>query len=156
MPYNWRQVAQEDRGHVEPAHARQPPSRVGLGRQPCRRSHRGRFTAARNRGSARGRQTWHIHFRGSGDPLKLAQAAINVVKVTYTPLPQTQPSNPTSPLPTSQLANILGGGAMIGSNSVVTVSIPRVETIYVNNVGLRPETGPRRGQAEVAYLLYMV
>lgn len=86
-------------------------------------------------------QTWHIHFRGLGDPVKLALAAINVVKATATPLPQTQPSNPTTPLPTDQLASILGGTAMVGSDGVVTISIPRAETIFLAGIPLQPETG---------------
>ncbi len=42
-------------------------------------------------------QTFHIHFRGIGDPLQLAKAAIAAVKVTGTPLPQKAPSNPKHP-----------------------------------------------------------
>ncbi|MDQ6661591.1 MAG: DUF1259 domain-containing protein [Chloroflexota bacterium] len=81
------------------------------------------------------------HFRGIGDPLQLARAAINAVKVTGTPLPQKAPSNPTTPLPAEELAHILGGTAMIGGSGVVTVSIPRAETIYLAGVALKPETG---------------
>lgn len=86
-------------------------------------------------------QTFHIHFRGIGDPLQIAQAAINVVKVTGTPLPQKQPSNPTTPLPTKQMASIIGGTAMVSSDGVVTISVPRAETIVVAGVALLPQTG---------------
>lgn len=86
-------------------------------------------------------QTWHVHFRGINDPISLAQKAIAVVQATGTPLPQTQPSNPTTPLPASQLASILGGTAQIGSDGVVTVSVARAETIVVAGVPLKPEMG---------------
>lgn len=86
-------------------------------------------------------QTFHIHFRGIGDPIQLAKAAIAAVKATATPLPQHVPSNPTTPLPTKKLASIIGGTAQVGSGGVVTVSVPRAETIVVAGVALKPETG---------------
>ncbi len=86
-------------------------------------------------------QIWHMHFRGIGDPLALARAAIAVVRATGTPLPQSQPSNPTTPLPTDQLARILGGTAQVGSAGVVTVSIPRGDTIVLAGVVVKPEAG---------------
>jgi len=82
-----------------------------------------------------------IHFRGIGDPIQLAQAAIAAVKVTGTPLPQSMPVNPTTHLDKDTLASILGGTAMIGGSGVVTVSIPRKETIVLAGVALKPETG---------------
>lgn len=81
------------------------------------------------------------HFRGVGDPLQLARAAIAAVKVTGTPLPQSMPAHPTTPLPAAELARILGGTASIGGSGVVTVSIPRAETIYLAGIPLKPETG---------------
>jgi len=86
-------------------------------------------------------QTFHIHYRGIGDPLRIARAAIAVVRATGTPLPQTQPSNPTTPLPKDELARILGGTAQVGSDGVVTVSIPRAETIVLGGVAVKPEMG---------------
>jgi len=86
-------------------------------------------------------QTFHIHYRGIGDPLRIARAAIAVVRATGTPLPQTQPSNPTTPLPKDELARILGGTAQVGSAGVVTVSIPRAETIVLGGVAVKPEMG---------------
>ena len=86
-------------------------------------------------------QTFHPHFRGIGDPIHLAQAAISMVKATGTPLPQSQPEHPTTPLPAEQLAHILGGTAEVGGEGVVTVSIPRAETIFVAGVALKPEMG---------------
>lgn len=86
-------------------------------------------------------QTFHIHFRGVGDPLQLARAAIAVVKVTGTPLPQHQPTNPPTPLPVQKLASIIGGTASVSSDGIVTVSVPRAETIYLAGIPLKPETG---------------
>jgi hypothetical protein len=82
-----------------------------------------------------------IHFRGIGDPIQLAKAAIAAVKVTGTPLPQPMPTNPTTPLDKDALARILGGTAQVGGDGVVTVSIPRAETIFLAGVALKPETG---------------
>jgi len=86
-------------------------------------------------------QTWHHHFRGIGDPVQLAQAAIAVVKASGTPLPQSQPSNPTTPLPKDRLAAILGGSAQVGSDGVVTVSVPRTDSIVLAGVTLKPDAG---------------
>ncbi len=86
-------------------------------------------------------QVWHMHFRGSGDPLQLARAAIAAVQATGTPLPQSQPSNPTTPLPKDHLARILGGTAQVGSAGVVTVSIPRANPIILGGVVVKPEMG---------------
>lgn len=82
-----------------------------------------------------------IHFRGIGDPLKLARGAADVVSATGTPLPQTMPSHPKTPLDKDELAEILGGSAEVGSDGVVTVSIARKETIILDGVALKPETG---------------
>lgn len=86
-------------------------------------------------------QIWFIHFRGVGNPIQLANAAAALVSVTGTPLPQTLPLNPTTPLNADALATILGGTAEIGSEGVVTVSVARKETIILGGVALKPETG---------------
>jgi len=64
-----------------------------------------------------------------------------VVKATTTPLPQSQPSNPTTPLPTKQLAAILGGTAQVGSDGVVTVSVERADTIVIGGIVVNPDAG---------------
>ncbi|MDB5059863.1 MAG: hypothetical protein JWO59_3335 [Chloroflexi bacterium] len=83
-------------------------------------------------------QLYFIHFRGIGDPLQLARAAIAAVKVTGAPLPQFQSSMPTTPLPADQLAHILGGDAHIGSDGVVTVDVPRMDRIILDDVRISP------------------
>ncbi|MEZ4869282.1 MAG: DUF1259 domain-containing protein [Caldilineaceae bacterium] len=86
-------------------------------------------------------QIWHIHLRGQDDLVQLAQAIINVIKVTGTPLPQSKPANPTTPLPVEQLASIIGGPAQVGSDGVVVITVPRAETIKVAGVPLKPQMG---------------
>jgi hypothetical protein len=82
---------------------------------------------------------WFIHFRGEGDPLELAQAVHNVLTVTSTPLPQTMPSNPTSPLDADRLASILNGDAQVGDEGVVTVTVGRTDTIVIDGIQVSPE-----------------
>jgi hypothetical protein len=86
-------------------------------------------------------QLWHIHFRGIGTPLQLARAVANVVAATGTPLPQTMPAHPTSPLNAGLLADILGGEAQIGEGGVVHVTVPRKEQIILAGVPVRSELG---------------
>ena len=85
-------------------------------------------------------QVWFIHWRGVGNPLRLAQAVHNVLKTTSTPLPQTMPSNPTSPLNAKRLGKILHGDAQIGSDGVVTVSVNRRDTIIIGGVRASPDS----------------
>jgi hypothetical protein len=82
---------------------------------------------------------WFIHFRGEGDPLDLARAVYNVLKATATPLPQTMPANPTTPLDPDRLASILHGDAQVGDEGVVTVSISRTDTIVIDGIRVSPE-----------------
>jgi Domain of Unknown Function (DUF1259) len=82
---------------------------------------------------------WFIHFRGEGDPLDLARAVYNVVKATATPLPQTMPANPTTPLDPDRLASILHGDAQVGDEGVVTVSVSRSDTIVIDGIRVSPE-----------------
>jgi Domain of Unknown Function (DUF1259) len=82
---------------------------------------------------------WFIHFRGEGESLTLARAIHNVLKVTSTPLPQTMPSNPTTPLDPDRLASILHGDAQVGDEGVVTVTIGRTDTIVIDGIKISPE-----------------
>jgi uncharacterized protein DUF1259 len=82
---------------------------------------------------------WFIHFRGEGDPLDLARAVYNVLKATATPLPQTMPANPTTPLDPDRLASILHGDAQVGDEGVVTVSVSRTDTIVIDGISVSPE-----------------
>jgi hypothetical protein len=82
-----------------------------------------------------------IHFRGIGDPLKLAHAIINAVKVTGTPLPQNDSGPFSTPLDASRLANILGGTAEVKEGGVVSVSIERANRERLGGVLISPALG---------------
>jgi hypothetical protein len=86
-------------------------------------------------------QTFHIHFRGIGDPIQLARAVVNVIKATGTPLPQPKPAHPTTPLPANQLAKILGGTADVLPEGIVEVTIQRANTIILAGIALKPDMG---------------
>jgi hypothetical protein len=90
-------------------------------------------------------QIWFIHWRGVGEPLALAQAVHNVLKATSTPLPQTMPSNPKSPLDDKRLAKILHGSAQIGDHGVVTVNVSRRGRIVIDGVRVSPEANISTG-----------
>lgn len=82
---------------------------------------------------------WFIHFRKTGDPLRLARDARAVVATTSTPLPQHSPAHPTTPLPAQRLGAILGGDATVGENGVVTVTVPRRHGVLLGGVRISPE-----------------
>jgi hypothetical protein len=84
-------------------------------------------------------EVWFIHLRGRGDALTLARAVRNVLRATATPLPQTMPSNPTTPLDAKRLGRILRGDAQVGDDGVVTVSVSRTDTIVIDDVRVSPE-----------------
>jgi hypothetical protein len=74
---------------------------------------------------------WFVHFRGSGDPIKLAQSTREALKATSIGLPQHNPSHPPTPLDHEKLEKIIGGKAQVGSNGVVTVSVDRAEKFHL-------------------------
>ncbi|MGZ5198455.1 MAG: DUF1259 domain-containing protein [Telluria sp.] len=86
-------------------------------------------------------QLWHIHVRGTGAPLALADAVANVVAATGTPLPQSSPAHPTSPLDAGMLGKILGGDAEVRAQGVVEVSVNRKNQIVLGAIAVKPELG---------------
>lgn len=58
-----------------------------------------------------------------------------------TPLPQSAPTNPNTPLDPQRLAHILDGTAMVSSDGVVTVSVPRRNRSLLGGVLTKTETG---------------
>ena len=84
-------------------------------------------------------QIWFIHWRGVGAPAALAKAVHATLKATGTPLPQTMPSNPKSPLDAKRLAKILHGSAQIGEDGVVTVDIERKDDIVIEGIQANPD-----------------
>lgn len=84
-------------------------------------------------------QIWFIHWRGVGEPLKLARAVHDVLRATSTPLPQTMPANPTTPLDAKRLGRILHGTPQVGDEGVVTVTVDRTDTILIDGIRVSPE-----------------
>jgi len=81
---------------------------------------------------------WFEHFRGIGTAVKLAEACAAFIGVTSTPLPQTLPKNPTTPLDVKRLEAILGGPGTVGSDGVVSFQFPpqqpiRLGGVYINS-----------------------
>jgi hypothetical protein len=81
---------------------------------------------------------WFMHFRGHGDPRRLATGVAAMLSVTATPLPQTSPSHPTTPLDTKRLAKIIGASPTVGADGVVTFDIPRKEKLRLGGVAINP------------------
>jgi hypothetical protein len=78
---------------------------------------------------------WFIHFRGTGDPLTVATEVHNVLKATSTPLPQSPPANPTTPLDPKRLEKILDGyDVSVGDDGVVTVLVAPPSRITIAGV----------------------
>jgi hypothetical protein len=82
---------------------------------------------------------WFIHFRGTGQPVKLAQALRRVIGVTAAPLPQTMPSKPSTPFSGKSLDKILHGTAEVGANGVITITTTRRHTVKIGNVQVEPD-----------------
>jgi hypothetical protein len=82
---------------------------------------------------------WFVHFRGEAEPLTLARRVRRVLDVTGTPLPQTMPSAPTTPLDHAKLAKTLHGSSEIGEDGVVTIVVNRSDRIVVDGVQVSPE-----------------
>jgi hypothetical protein len=76
---------------------------------------------------------WFQHIRGEGEPIKLASAIVNAIKVTATPLPQPEPSpEDATPFDKTKLKQILGGDAHVQSNGVVEIDVERAESFTLN------------------------
>lgn len=86
-------------------------------------------------------QIWFVHFRGVGEPTDLARDIRAAINVTRTPLPQSSPHNPTTPLDVKKLADILHGEAEVGEEGVVTVTVNREHGVRLGEVYAKPETG---------------
>ena len=91
------------------------------------------FTALHQHFIGQSPQTWFVHWRGVDEPHRLAAKIHNVLKSTSIQLPQTMPSNPTSPLDAKRLGKILGAVAMIGDEGVVSANVDRAAPVVVNN-----------------------
>lgn len=84
---------------------------------------------------------WFMHFRAKGDAVQIAREMRKVLATTSTPLPQSPPSNPTTPLDKTRLQSILHGyDAEVGSDGVVTVYVARRNPIFIDGVKVNPAT----------------
>jgi hypothetical protein len=84
---------------------------------------------------------WFVHWRGVGSPVQLAQRVHDVIATTSTPLPQSPPSNPATPLNAKRLQKILHGfSASVGSDGVVTVDVARKDPIHLGGNTVDPAT----------------
>jgi hypothetical protein len=82
---------------------------------------------------------WFVHFRGVGEPVKLARAVRKVMAATATPLPQKAPTNPTTPLDVKRLKKTLHGDAEVAEEGVVTVDVSRADKIAIEDIRVEPE-----------------
>lgn len=82
---------------------------------------------------------WFMHFRGRGSAPKLAEAVRAVVSVTSTPSPQAPPKHPATPLDAKRLSKIIGQPATVGPSGVVTIDVPRRDSIILGGVRISPE-----------------
>ena len=84
-------------------------------------------------------QVWFVHFRGTGDPLELANSIKAALKKTALPFPlEAPPKNPKSPLDSERLAKILHGEASVGEDGVVTIWIKRADKVTIDGVEVNP------------------
>lgn len=84
-------------------------------------------------------QIWFVHFKGTGDAVSLAESVEAAIKQTGTPLPQSQPKNPTTPLNPRELASILHGHATVGGSGVVTVWVYRTNPVKIDGILVNPQ-----------------
>jgi len=82
---------------------------------------------------------WFIHFRGRGDARTLARGVAAILSATATPLPQTSPTNPKTPLDTERLSKIIGASARVGADGVVSFDVPRRESITLGGTPISPD-----------------
>jgi hypothetical protein len=84
---------------------------------------------------------WFIHVRATGDPVTIAREVHKVLQTTSTPLPQSSPSNPPTPLDKARLQRILHGyDAEVADNGVVTVYVARRNPVDIDGIRVDPAT----------------
>lgn len=81
---------------------------------------------------------WFIHFRAAGNPIQIARGIKAALNVTSTPFPQTNPTNPTTPLPANKLGEILGAKPSIGADGIVNFAVPREDPITLGGIHINP------------------
>jgi hypothetical protein len=81
---------------------------------------------------------WFIHFRAAGDAEKIARGIKAALQVTSTPFPQKPRQNPTTPLPAKEIGQIIGAKPSVKEDGVVTLNVPRAETIRLGGIVANP------------------
>jgi hypothetical protein len=81
---------------------------------------------------------WFIHLRGHGPARQVAQGCAAVLAATSTPLPQSPPRDPTTPLDARRLQRIIGSPASVGSDGVVSFAVPQRGPITLGGVRISP------------------
>lgn len=81
---------------------------------------------------------WFMHMRGHGPARQVAEACAAVLAATSTPLPQSLPANPGTPLKVGRLERIIGSSATVGSDGVVSFQIPHRFPIVLGGVPISP------------------
>ncbi|HLI00298.1 MAG TPA: DUF1259 domain-containing protein, partial [Acidimicrobiales bacterium] len=81
---------------------------------------------------------WFMHFRGHGDPVRLAKGVAAILGATATPLPQSPPSHPSTPLDAHRLGRIIGAPPTIDSDGVVSFQVPQRRRIRLGGVTVNP------------------
>ncbi|MDA8392900.1 MAG: DUF1259 domain-containing protein [Actinomycetota bacterium] len=81
---------------------------------------------------------YFIHMRAVGDPVAIARGLNAAIRTTPTPLPQTLPSNPTTPLDAKAIGELVGGTPTVSGGGVVVVNIPRRNQIVLDGVRVNP------------------
>lgn len=79
-----------------------------------------------------------IHFRAMGDARAIARGCKAALNVTSTPFPQAPPKHPHTPLPVKEIGKIVGATPTIGANGVITMQVPRADTIVLGGVKINP------------------
>jgi hypothetical protein len=85
----------------------------------------------------------YVHFSGSGDKIKLANAINSVLEVTATPLEPSQPSTQTTNVNWSKVESILGIGKHNGM--LLQYSFPRKEKLTEGGMEMPPSMGMATG-----------
>ncbi|MBV9233535.1 MAG: DUF1259 domain-containing protein [Candidatus Eremiobacteraeota bacterium] len=79
-----------------------------------------------------------IHFRALGDAITIARGVKAALNVTSTPFPQAPPKHPHTPLPVAEIGKIIGVTPTVGANGVVSLQVPRADTIMLGGQPANP------------------
>ena len=81
---------------------------------------------------------WFMHMRGRGPARRIAEACAAVLAATSTPLPQSPPAHPRTPLDVRRLERAIGSSATVGADGVVSFQIPQRIPIILDGMPVSP------------------